>query len=98
LGIDFDVIKGTGPVVQAQLRTEEDVQALKDVYDFDATLPFIRTILGQLKKEAEEANTALIGFVGAPFTLAAYTVEGKSSKHCLKTKKLLMAAEDGTND
>jgi len=90
VGIDFDVIKGTGPVVQSNnLRTEEDVQALKDVYDFDTKLPFIRSILGQLKKEADEANTSLIGFVGAPFTLAAYSVEGKSSKHCLKTKKVI---------
>jgi uroporphyrinogen decarboxylase len=99
LGIDFDVIKGTGPVVNANLRTEQDVLALveEDTYDFDSKLPFIRSILGQLKKEAEEANTALIGFVGAPFTLAAYSIEGKSSKHCLKTKKLIMAAEEGTN-
>merc|ERR1712238_175783 len=39
-----------------------------------------------------------IGLVGAPFTLAAYTIEGKSSKNCLTTKKLLMADEDTMND
>jgi uroporphyrinogen-III decarboxylase len=50
-----------------------------------------------LSKEADEANTSLIGFVGAPFTLAAYTIEGKSSKHCLDSKKLLMADETGEN-
>ena len=47
--------------------------------NFDETLPFIREILGSLSKEAEEANTSLIGFVGAPFTLAAYTARGPSS-------------------
>ena len=97
LGIDFDVVKGKGPVISTKIRTEEDVASLSNTWDFDATLPFIREILGSLSKEAERANTSLIGFVGAPFTLAAYTIEGKSSKHCLETKKLMMADENGDN-
>ncbi|KAL3771705.1 hypothetical protein ACHAWO_008347 [Cyclotella atomus] len=99
LGIEFDVVKGTGPVISTKIRTEEDVQKLKDAesVNFDETLPFIREILGSLSKEAEEANTSLIGFVGAPFTLAAYTIEGKSSKHCLATKKMMMADENGSS-
>jgi uroporphyrinogen decarboxylase len=98
MGIEFDVIKGTGPVISTKIRTEEDVAALSEDYDFDAKIPFIREILGSLKKEADVANTSLIGFVGAPFTLASYTIEGKSSKHCLETKKMMMAAELGDND
>ncbi|KAL9180919.1 hypothetical protein ACHAXT_009724 [Thalassiosira profunda] len=99
LGIEFDVVKGIGPVISTEVRTEADVAALNDAADvnFDETLPFIRDILGTLSKEAEEANTSLIGFVGAPFTLAAYTIEGKSSKHCLSTKKMMMADEDGSS-
>jgi uroporphyrinogen decarboxylase len=97
LGIEFDVVKGTGPVISTKIRTTEDVAALNDNVDFDATVPFIREILNALSKEAEEANTSLIGFVGAPFTLAAYTIEGKSSKACLETKKLMMADERGDN-
>ena len=80
LGIDFDVVKGTGPIITTTVRTEADIAAFSRDFDFDAKLPFIREILGTLSKEAEEANTALIGFIGAPFTLAAYTIEGKSSK------------------
>lgn len=97
LGIDFDVVGGTGPVISTPVDCEEDVLALADAdgVDFDATLPFIREILGTLSEEAEAANTALIGFVGAPFTLAAYTIEGKSSKHCLKTKRHMMRDEAG---
>lgn len=99
LGIDFDVIKGTGPVITTEIRTEADVANLASAenVDFDEHIPFIRKILGDLSEEAEKANTSLIGFVGAPFTLAAYTIEGKSSKACLETKKLMMADEVGSN-
>lgn len=94
LGIEFDVVKGTGPVISTVIRTEEDVANLPRL-SFDEELPFIKEILGRLSKEADEANTSLIGFIGAPFTLAAYTIEGKSSKHCLTTKKMLMADQTG---
>jgi len=99
LGIEFDVVKGIGPVISTEVKSEEDVKKLKSVedVDFDETVPFIREILGTLAKEAEEANTSLIGFVGAPFTLASYTIEGKSSKNCLDTKKMMMADDTGTD-
>jgi uroporphyrinogen decarboxylase len=96
LGIDFDVVKGTGPVITTKVRTEEDVNNMPR-HEFDDKVPFIKEILNRLSQEAEDANTSLIGFVGAPFTLAAYTIEGKSSKDCLTTKKLLMADERGDN-
>ncbi|VEU43072.1 unnamed protein product [Pseudo-nitzschia multistriata] len=98
LGIDFDVVPGIGPVISTEVASESDVEALgsvEGVEAFDEKLPFIREILGDLSREAEEKNTALIGFVGSPFTLAAYTIEGKSSKHCLATKKLMMEAARG---
>ncbi|KAL3786564.1 hypothetical protein ACHAW5_000510 [Stephanodiscus triporus] len=96
LGIDFDVVRGSGPVISTKVRTLDDVRGLgnPEEVDFDATLPFVREILGSLSKEAEEANTSLIGFVGAPFTLAAYTIEGKSSKHCLETKRMIMSNDN----
>jgi len=98
LGIDFDVVKGTGPVITTEIRTEDDVRELPR-HSFEEKVPFVGEILRRLHRESKtnEANTSLIGFVGAPFTLAAYTIEGKSSKHCLATKKLMMADEDGTN-
>ena len=95
LGIEFG--EETGPIIATTVRTEADIAAFSRDFDFDAKLPFIREILGTLSKEAEEAKTSLIGFIGAPFTLAAYTIEGKSSKDCLATKKLMMADETGDN-
>lgn len=99
LDIDFDVVRGTGPVISTEVKSEADVAKMCDpeTVNFDEKLPFIREILGTLSNEAENANTSLIGFVGAPFTLASYTIEGKSSKACLETKKLMMADEVGTN-
>jgi uroporphyrinogen decarboxylase len=98
LGIEFDVVKGVGPVISTKVSCMEDVMKLTNPNDinFDTSLPFIRDILSTLAKEADVANTSLIGFVGAPFTLAAYTIEGKSSKHCLDTKKMMMS--DNSND
>jgi len=99
LGIDFDVIRGTGPVISTKVRNSDDVAKMPnpETVNFDEKLPFIREILGTLAKEAEEANTSLIGFVGAPFTLAAYTIEGKSDKNCLETKKMMMADDIGSD-
>lgn len=96
LGIDFDVVKGVGPVISTKLRTEADIEGLERV-SFADQVPFIRDILGTLKKEAIDANTSLIGFVGAPFTLAAYTLEGKSSKNCEITNELMLQDEAGEN-
>jgi uroporphyrinogen decarboxylase len=93
LGIDFDVVKGSGPVIRSP--TEEDLLNLPTKFYFDEKVPFIREILQRLHKEAEEMNTSLIGFVGAPFTLAAYSLEGKSSKHCETTKSLILKNERG---
>ena len=97
LGIEFDVVKGTGPVISTAVRSEEDVARLGDAaaVDFDASLPFIRETLETLSREAAAADTSLIGFVGAPFTLAAYTIEGKSSKNCLATNKMMLADDAG---
>jgi uroporphyrinogen decarboxylase len=96
LGLDFDVVKGVGPVISTKIRTENDVNSLQRV-SFEEKVPFIKNILGKLKEEAIAANTALIGFVGAPFTLASYTVEGKSSKHCEITNRLCLEDAAGKN-
>ncbi|GKY96482.1 hypothetical protein MPSEU_000607600 [Mayamaea pseudoterrestris] len=93
LGIDFDVVKGTGPVIRSP--TDEDLMKLPREFKFDEKVPFIREILQRLRTEAEEMNTSLIGFVGAPFTLAAYSLEGKSSKHCETTKSLILRNDCG---
>lgn len=89
MGIDFDVISGKGPVIPTKIATAQDVAGVRPLDDPDRTLPFVGETLRTLSKEAAGRAT-LLGFVGAPFTLAAYTIEGGSSKHCLRTKKMMM--------
>jgi uroporphyrinogen decarboxylase len=96
--IEFDVIPGTGPVITTEIRTAQQVAALPTTFDFQNQLPFIANILQTLSHEAKTANTALIGFVGAPFTLAAYIVEQKSSKHCLRIKQMMLEDEDDDSE
>ncbi|BAZ52201.1 uroporphyrinogen decarboxylase [Nostoc sp. NIES-4103] len=78
LGIDMDIAEGKGPIIHSPIRTQEQVDNLHSL-DPEASLPFIKTILQALRQEVGDKSTVL-GFVGAPWTLAAYAVEGKGSK------------------
>jgi len=93
LGIEFDVIKGTGPVIGAPLRSMADVMAMTELGDPATKLPFVAETLGALRRETE-GKTALLGFVGSPFTLVAYSVEGSANRHCIQTKKMMTAAPE----
>lgn len=78
LGIDMDIAEGKGPIIHAPIRTSEQVDNLRSL-EPEESLPFIKTILQALRSEVGDRSTVL-GFVGAPWTLAAYAVEGKGSK------------------
>lgn len=88
LGVEFDVIKGKGPVIATPVRTMADVKALKPLDDPDSSLPFIREILSTLRKEVDGQST-MLGFIGTPWTLAAYAMEGRSDRHLLQTKQIM---------
>ncbi|MFB2896385.1 uroporphyrinogen decarboxylase [Aerosakkonemataceae cyanobacterium BLCC-F50] len=78
IGIPFDIIESRGPVIDPPVRSLEQVKNLKPL-EPESSLPFIREILQILRQEVGNQATVL-GFVGAPWTLAAYAIEGKSSK------------------
>ncbi|TBR60882.1 uroporphyrinogen decarboxylase [Mastigocladus laminosus UU774] len=78
LGIDMDIAEGKGPIIQSPIRTQAQVDNLLPL-EPEKSLPFIKTILQALRQEVGNKSTVL-GFVGAPWTLAAYAVEGKGSK------------------
>lgn len=84
-GIDLDIVAGTGPVIAHPVRSAADVAALPKL-DAQQVAP-VSDAVGLLVGELGE--TALIGFAGAPFTLASYLVEGGPSRNHEKTKALM---------
>ncbi|CAI7764243.1 unnamed protein product [Closterium sp. NIES-53] len=90
LGVEFDMVKGKGPVIADPLRTAADLRDLKPLEDPDAKLPFIREILTSLRRELAGSEATLLGFVGTPWTLAAYAIEGQGSKNLLATKHMML--------
>jgi uroporphyrinogen decarboxylase len=88
LGIDFDIVKNIGPVIANPIREEADVDRLKPI-DIDADLNHVMQTLQILDREL---NVPLIGFAGAPFTIASYLIEGRPSKNYLRTKQMMYSA------
>ncbi len=78
IGIPFDIIENRGPIIEPPIRTLEQINQLHPL-EPEESLPFIREILQALRQEVGD-RAAVLGFVGAPWTLAAYAIEGKSSK------------------
>jgi uroporphyrinogen decarboxylase len=78
MGIPFDIVESQGPIIDPPIRTQAQIDAVHEL-DPEAALPYIRTILQTLRREVGN-DAAVLGFVGSPWTLAAYAVEGKTSK------------------
>ncbi|KAF8397017.1 hypothetical protein HHK36_018655 [Tetracentron sinense] len=86
MNIPFDIIKGKGPVIFNPLGTAADVDQVREFIP-EESVPYVGESLTILRKEVNN-EAAVLGFVGAPFTLASYVVEGGSSKHFTKIKRL----------
>jgi len=76
LGLGVDVDFAPGPLIRPPLRARAQVDALAR-FDPHASVPYVFEILRRLRKELAASRTPLIGFAGAPFTLATYLVEGR---------------------
>jgi uroporphyrinogen decarboxylase len=90
VGVDLDIKPGVGPVVAQPVRTLADVAAIPDLTPDH--VPFVTAAITALV--AELGATPLIGFAGAPFTVASYLVEGGPSKEHAKTKAMMFGAPD----
>ncbi|MGV0049872.1 uroporphyrinogen decarboxylase [Mycobacterium colombiense] len=89
-GIDLDIVAGVGPVIESPVRTAADVAAIKPlerqrVQPVSDAVSLLVAALG---------GVPLIGFAGAPFTLASYLIEGGPSRHHARTKAMMLAEPD----
>ena len=90
MGVQLDIVPGTGPVIEKPIRELQDVERLRDLEPED-DVPYVLDAIRILRDELE---VPLIGFGGAPFTLASYLVEGGPSRSHLHTKTLMFGAPE----
>ena len=90
MGASFEFAKGEGPVIHEPIATRAQIDGLR-VIDPHESLGYVLQAIRLLKKELK---IPLIGFAGAPFTLASYLVEGGKSANFAKTKKLMFGAPE----
>jgi uroporphyrinogen decarboxylase len=85
MGVNYDIIEKRGPVLESPIRSAQDIQQLRPLEpenDLGYMMETIKLLVSQL-------NVPLIGFSGAPFTLASYMIEGGPSRSYLRTKELM---------
>src|SRR5688572_8129704 len=87
LGIELEFTKGEGPVIHNPVRNASDVDRLQELEEPGA-LEFVYEAIRQTRR-ALKPDIPLIGFCGAPFTLASYLIEGGGSKNYVHTKRLM---------
>ncbi len=87
MGVKLRIEEDVGPLISNPIRTSEDVTALRRV-DPGADLPFVYEGIDRTIQKLD-GRTPLIGFSGAPFTLAAYMIEGAPSRELAKTRSLM---------
>ncbi|WP_077617179.1 uroporphyrinogen decarboxylase [Bacillus sinesaloumensis] len=88
LGIDVEIKAGVGPVISNPIRSLKDVENLGEIHPED-DVPYVLETIKLLT--TEQLSVPLIGFAGAPFTLASYMIEGGPSKNYNKTKAFMYA-------
>jgi uroporphyrinogen decarboxylase len=87
IGINLEFSKGEGPVIHNPVREPRDVDRLRELTDVEE-LDFVFEAI-RMTRRALNPDLPLIGFCGAPFTLASYMIEGGGSKHYIHTKRLM---------
>ena len=92
MGLPFDFIKGEGPQIERPINDAADIDRLR-VFDPRESLAHVLQAIRQIQQELA-GRVPLIGFAGAPFTLASYAIEGGHSNNFAKTKALMYGHPD----
>lgn len=89
MGVELEIIEGVGPVIHTPFKSGNDIDKLAPI-DPENDLPFIQETIRLIQTELA-GKVPVIGFSGAPFTLASYMIEGKPSREFIKTKSFMYA-------
>ena len=89
MGLELEYAQGEGPVIHNPLRKPSDVDRLRELEDV-SELEFVFETVRRVRRDLP-ADIPLLGFAGAPFTLASYAIEGGGSRNYLHTKRLMYA-------
>ena len=92
MGLPFDFIKGEGPQIEQPINDAADIDRLR-MFEPREKLAHVLTAIVQIQRELD-GRVPLIGFAGAPFTLASYAIEGGHSNNFAKTKALMYGHPD----
>jgi len=92
MGLPFDFVKGEGPQIERPIGSPEDIDALR-AFEPREALGHVLTAIRQIQQELA-GGVPLIGFAGAPFTLASYAIEGGHSNNFARTKALMYGHPD----
>jgi uroporphyrinogen decarboxylase len=92
MGLPFDFVKGEGPQIERPIGSPEDIDRLR-VFEPREALGHVLTAIRQIQQELA-GRVPLIGFAGAPFTLASYAIEGGHSNNFARTKALMYGHPD----
>jgi len=87
MGLAFDFVKGEGPSIERPIRSADDVRRLRQFDPRESLAHVLETI--RILRRLLEGRVPLIGFGGAPFTLAAYAIEGGPSRDYARTKAFM---------
>src|SRR5437763_7875064 len=90
MGVRFDFVHGEGPAIEHPLQSEEDLGRVRR-FEPRESLGYVLDAIRQIKRELG-GRVPLIGFAGAPFTLASYAIEGGHSSTFARTKSLMYGA------
>lgn len=93
MGLDLEFVKGVGPVIHNPVRHEDDVDELQAV-EGERDLGYVMEAIRLVRRELMGSEVPLIGFAGAPFTVASYMIEGGSSRTYLHTKRVIYGAPE----
>src|SRR6266850_8445544 len=92
IGVPYELKENVGPIITHPIRSEEQVEGLR-VFDAERDVPYLLQAISLVRRELN-GRIPLIGFAGAPFTLAAYMIEGKGSRDYRQTKSFMFSRPD----